>query len=192
VNVKPDPATVNRMNANDVIIDLLEDTRRRLHRVIDQISAECLYWTPDAEANSIAVTVWHMGRLFDVFLTQQAQGQRAENECWIRLGWAERTGYDPRGIGRAGWGSVNGYTLEEVAAIPRFSKAQLLGYIDDVYDTVKATVNDTPMEELQVPGAGFEGRYSKYQCIQMALMDNARHLGEVFTLKAMWERQSRG
>jgi hypothetical protein len=68
----------------------------------------------------------------------------------------------------------------------------LLGYIDDVYDTVKATVNDTPMEELQVPGAGFEGRYSKYQCIQMALMDNARHLGEVFTLKAMWERQSRG
>ena len=178
------------MNANDVIIDLLEDTRRRLRRVMGQISDECLYWTPDPEANSIAVTVWHMGRLFDVFLTQQARGQAAENECWMRLGWAERTGYDPRGIGRDGWGSVNGYTLEEVDAIPRFTKAQLLAYIDDVYDTVKAYVSDTPMEELQTPGAGFEERYSKYQCIQMALMDNARHLGEIYTLKAMWERQT--
>jgi len=180
------------MSANDVIIDLLDDTRRRLHRVMGQISTECLHWTPDSEANSIAVTLWHMGRLFDVFLTQQAHGQGAENECWMRLGWAERTGYDPRGIGRDGWGSVNGYTLEEVAAIPRFSTAQLLGYIDDVYDTVKATVSDTPMEQLQTPGAGFEGRYSKYQCIQMALMDNARHLGEILTLKVMWERQNRG
>jgi hypothetical protein len=41
---------------------------------------------------------------------------------------------------------------------------------------------------LLTTAPGFEGRFSKYQCIQMALMDNARHLGEIYTLKAMWER----
>jgi hypothetical protein len=177
------------MSANDVIIDLLEDNRRRLHRVLEQTCDACLHWTPDAEANSIAVTVWHMGRLFDVFFTQQAKGEPAENECWIRLGWAERTGYDPRGIGRDGWGSVNGYTQAEVAAIPRFPTDQLLAYFDDVHDTVKQYVQETPMAELQTPGVGFEGKFSKYQCIQMALMDNARHLGEIFALKNMWGRQ---
>jgi hypothetical protein len=39
-------------------------------------------------------------------------------------------------------------------------------------------------------GAGFEGNYTKNQIIQMALMDNVRHLGEVYALKAMWERQT--
>jgi hypothetical protein len=178
------------MSGNDVIVDLLEDNRRRLHRFMEQVDDGCLYWTPDPGANSIGVTVWHMGRLMDVFLTRQARGEPAENECWNRDGWAQRTGYDPRGIGRDGWGTVNGYSRQEVAAIPRFGKAELLAYFDDVHDRVTAYVAQTPMVELQTPGTGFEGRFSQYQCIQMALMDNARHLGESYALKAMWERQA--
>jgi hypothetical protein len=179
------------MSANDVIVDLLENNRWRLKRVIEPMTDACLHWTSHPEANSIAVTSWHMGRLFDVFLIQQAKGEPTENECWIVRGWAQRTGYDPRGIGRDGWGSVNGHTPEEVAAIPRFTKQQLLAYFDDVHDSVKTYVRQTSMEELQTPGADFEGRYSKYQCIQMALLDNARHLGEIYTLKAMWDRTQR-
>ncbi len=176
------------MNANDVLIDLLDDNGRRLHRVMDGMSDECLYYKPDPGGNSIAITVWHMGRLFDVFLTQQIKGQPAEDECWFSQGWAQRTGYDPRGIGRDGWGAVNGYTLDEVGAIPRLGVERLLAYFDDVHAAAKAYVQDTPMDELQAAAVGFEGRFSKYQCIQMALLDNARHLGEVYTLKAMWER----
>jgi len=74
------------MNANDVLIDLLEDNRRRLHRVIGEMSDDLLHWTPDPGANSIAVT--------------------------------------------------------------------------------------------------------RYQCIQMALLDNVRHLGEIFSLRAMWDRRN--
>jgi hypothetical protein len=44
------------------------------------------------------------------------------------------------------------------------------------------------MDELQTSAIGFDGRYTRYQCIQMALLDSVRHLGEIFTLKAMWER----
>jgi hypothetical protein len=177
------------MNANDVLVDLLHDNVRRLQRVMETLNDDCLHWTPDPGANSIAVTIWHMGRLFDVFLTRQIQGQEATQEVWFRNDWATQTGYDPRGIGRDGWGSVNGYTKEEVAAIPRFSREVLAGYLDDVADSVTKYLRQNQIETLLQPGIGFEGKYTRYQLIQMALLDNVRHLGEVFALKTMWERK---
>jgi hypothetical protein len=84
------------MNADDVLVDLLKDYVRRLCRVMDAMNDDCLHWTPDPGANSTAVTVWHIGRLFDVFLTRHAQGKEATNEVWFSSGRAERIGYDPR------------------------------------------------------------------------------------------------
>lgn len=175
--------------ANDVLIDLLEDTRRRMKRFMEGLPEGSLYWSPDGEANSIAVTAWHMGRLMDVFLIRMIQGQLAESETWLQSGWAEKTGYDPRGIGRDGWGSVNDYTLEEVAAIPPMSADTLLGYLDDIYDCAHAYIENTPIDELHTPAAGFEGRLTQYNVIQMAIVDNIRHMGEIYALKAMWLRQ---
>ena len=176
------------MNANEVLIDLLEDNRRRLKRVLQGLSAESLDWRPDAQGNSIALTVWHMGRIFDVFLTVQAWGEPAEEECWFRGGWDRRSAYDPRGAGQNGWGMLTGYSSQEVAAVPRFSRELVLGYLDEVYDRVKGYLADTPIEDLLEAAAGFEGRYSRYQCVQMALLDNIRHLGEIYALKARWQR----
>jgi len=113
------------MNANDVLIDLLEDNRRRLLRLLNTLSDECLMWKPEADANSITVTIWHMARIFDVFLTQQAKGCISEEECWFRHSWAEQTGYDPRGIGQNGWGMLTGYTQEEVDAMPQLTRGIL-------------------------------------------------------------------
>ena len=177
------------MNANDVLIDLLEDNRRRLRRAFDAMSDECVIWKPEADANNITITLWHMARIFDVFLTQQAKGCVSEKECWFRHGWAEKTGYDPHAIGQNGWGMLTGYTQEEVAAMPQFTREQVLGYLNDVYDTVKEYLTDTPMEKLQMPGAGFDGKFSQYQCIQMALLDNVRHLGEIYAIKSRWDRK---
>jgi len=179
------------MNANDVLIDLLEDNRRRLHRLFDVISDDCLFWKPVSEANNIAITVWHMARIFDVFLTQQAKGYTSEEECWFRHDWAHQTNYDPRGSGQNGWGMLTGYTQEEVAAMPQFTKEQILGYLDDVYNTVKEYLENTPTEILLTPGIGFQGRFTQYQCIQMALLDNVRHLGEVFAIHAKKDRQDK-
>ena len=83
-----------------------------------------------------------------------------------------------------------GYSQEEVAAMPKFSRVQVLGYLDDVYDTVTEYLANTPIEVLFKPGIGFDGRYSRYQCIQMALLDNVRHLGEIFAIKSTWDRQA--
>jgi hypothetical protein len=179
------------MNVNDVLIDLLEDNRRRLHRLLDALSDECLNWKPEANANSIIVTLWHMARIFDVFLILQAKGCTSEEECWFQRGWGEQTGYDPRGIGQNGWGMLTGYTQDEVAAMPQLTRDQVLGYLNDMYDIVKEYLTNTSIEKLEMPAAGFEGRYSQYQCVQMALLDNIRHLGEIFALQARWERQKK-
>lgn len=177
------------MNANDIIIDLLEDNRRRLQRAFNSMADECVYWKPDPQTNDIALTVWHMARMFDVFLTQQTQGRPAAEECWFRDGWAARSGYDPRGVGMNGWGMVTGYTQAEAANVPRLEREQLLGYLAGVYDAVRAYVEANPIDDLLQPAVGFEGKYSRYQCIQMALMDNVRHLGEIYALKNRWERE---
>jgi hypothetical protein len=129
-----------------------------------------------------------MGRLLDVFFTQQVKGEPSANKCWVRNGWVERTGYDPRGIGRDGWGSVNGYSLEEVTAIPRFSKEQVVGYLEQVCDAARAYIQQTSMEDLAQAAPGFGGCYTKYQVLSMALMDHVRHLGEIYALKAARER----
>ena len=143
-----------------------------------------LKWKPIT--SQLRFGIWR--EFFDVFLTQQAKGELAEEECWFRYGWVERTGYDPRGIGQNGWGMLTGFTQEEVAGVPQLTKDQVLEYLDKVYDTVKEYLENMSMEELQMPGAGFDGRYTKYQCIQMALLDNVRHLGEIFAIEARWNR----
>ena len=176
------------MNTNEVLIDLLEDNRRRLKRLCEGMVEACFRYKPDLGANNIAVTLWHMGRLFDHFFHTQGLGQPVDCQRWYMGGWAERTSYDPRGLGREGWGTLNGYTQEEVAAMPEFSRPDLLDYLGEVYNSVIAYLRAVPEDELFQAGSGFAGRFTRYQCIQMALMDNVRHLGEIIALKSMWER----
>jgi len=84
---------------------------------------------------------------------------------------------------------LTGYTQEEVAAMPLLTKEQVLEYLDEVYDTVRAYLASMSIEKLETPGSGFDGKYTKYQIIQMALLDNVRHLGEIFAIEARWNRQ---
>jgi hypothetical protein len=178
----------NVLTGSEVMIDCMDDNIRRLKRYMDKVNDDCLYWQPDAEGNCIAVILWHMGRILDVFFHQLALGLPTEKQCWFQDGWAEKTGYDPRGIGRDGWGSLNEYTLNEVAAMPKYSLVQLMGFLEDVYGALKNYLRSVPEIELTEPCAGFEGEYTKYQVITMALMDNIRHVGEIRLTRSLWER----
>lgn len=176
------------LTANDVMVDYLDDNLRRLKRTLTGISNDCLYWQADPEANSIATILWHMGRLLDVFYTQLILELPSDQERWIVGGWAAKTCYDPRGLGQNGWGSVNQYTRQEVAAMPKFGLELLLSFIDDVYGTVRAYISSTPMSILAEAAPGFDGGFTRYQVISMALMDNVRHLGEIRLIISLWER----
>ena len=176
------------LTGNQVMVDYLDDNLRRLRRMLAGITDDCLHWQADPESNSIATNLWHMGRILDVFFTQLALGLPSDQESWIAGGWAERTGYDPRGLGRDGWGSVNEYTLEEVAAMPKFELLLLLDFIAEVYDNVRVYILATPMTSLATPAPGFSGQFTQYQVISMALADNIRHQGEIRLIQSLWGR----
>ena len=92
--------------ALQVWLEILDRIPWVLHRVLADIDPDALAWRPDAEANSIALTAWHIARALDWLATTVVGGQPAEKQLWHRMGWAERTGYDPRGHGHGGIGTL--------------------------------------------------------------------------------------
>ena len=45
---------------------------------------------------------------------------------------------------------------------------------------------------LAEPAYGFDGAFTRYQVIVMAMMDNVRHLGEIQLIKSLWQRSKKG
>jgi len=177
------------MQGKDVLLDLLDDNTKRVHQLLDEITEECLHWQPDPGANSIAVTLWHASRVFDVFMTQHIKGQPNEKEVWIQSDWAQKSGYDPRGLGTNGWGMLTGYSLNEMREIPRFGKELLHGYYDETAAVIQSYLEKTSEEELAQAAPGLEGKRTKFYWVRHPLFDLTRHVGEMLALKAMWERR---
>ena len=73
----------DKLTANEVMVDYLDDNLRRLKRTLADLTDDGLHWQVDAQSNSIATNLWHMGRILDVFFTQLALGLPSEQECWI-------------------------------------------------------------------------------------------------------------
>jgi len=107
----------------------------------------------------------------------------------MQSSWAEKSGYDPRGLGVNGWGMLTGYSLEEMQQIPKFEKDILRGYYDEMVAVIQTYVEETSEAELAQPAPGFEGKRTKFYWVRHPLFDLTRHVGEMLALKAMWERQ---
>lgn len=70
--------------------------------------------------------------------------------------------------------------------MPKFSLELLINFLEDVYDRVRAYLLTSPVRSLAEPAVAFDGEFTRYQVISMALMDNVRHLGEIRLIKALW------
>lgn len=160
------------------------------HLEVEGLSAAELAWQPDAEGNSIAVTVWHFSRWLDV-TARLIFGKAPVEELWLARGWAEQTGYNPQGKGLQGLGVVTGYTLKEVAEIPLLSAQELLTYLDQVCDTLMRFLRALPSSEpLQQPVAE-NNPLTKQQLLQQVFMGSCGHMGEIEALKAMMKRSGK-
>ena len=136
---------------------------------------EKLRWQPDAEANDIGITLWHCSRWLDVLTVRVLEDRPAEDELWHLRGWRERTGYDPRSIGNRGLGTLTGYTLAEVAAIPAVAADELLAYLDNGCAALRQYLLRLPANEFSqaVPG----GRRTVYEQVASILMGCFGHAG---------------
>ena len=177
------------MNGIDILSDILQDNQRRIHWLLGEIDDDCLHWRPDPGANSIAITIWHCARVADVFFTQHILNEPATAELWSIQSWTEKTGYDPYGIGLNGWGTLQGYSVAEVEAMPHFSREHLLRYSDAVIMAVSNHLQTLDETTLQATAPGYDGQQSVYFWIKAPMLDLTRHVGEMLAIMATWQRQ---
>lgn len=173
----------------EMLNDWLRDLEQGLRHEIEDLTIEELSWHPDPEANSIGVTVWHISRWLDLLKVRVLDALPPEQEQWHTRGWAARTGYDPRGVGYKGYGTVTGYTHEEVAAIPILTADEHLVYLRGVVDALSTRLLELSDDELYQPAPGLSRRNSIYVWLKTLLSGGISHLGEIAALKSM---QSRG
>lgn len=178
------------MDDKEILLDLLQNYAAGLHRTIADLSLDALTWQPDPQANNIAVTVWHVSRALDLLKVLILQDQPPENELWFTNGWAEKTGYNPIGLGHGGLGNLAGYTQAEVAAVPILPVEELLAYFDQASDALSIYLGISPNEAIYKPIELDNGtNIPAYIFIRNFLMDAREHLGEIKAIKAMWERK---
>ena len=177
------------MNRAEMLADLFAFNAGWTRNAVKDMPAELRAWKPDAEANSIDVTLWHVARMTDIFLTRFLQGREQDEEIWFAEGWAERSGYDPRGLGIQGMGGVIGYTPREVAEIPDFGLETLLAYFDASTEAFCDYLRGLPDEEVDAMRRSFTSEQSLYAYVRHLLMDCARHCGEILTLQMQWARE---
>lgn len=166
---------------------LQRGTLARLKRV----PADALYWQPHRESNSIGVTVWHYTRWWDLFGTVVLVDGAVERQHWFRDGWAERTGYDPRGKPPDGFGLITGYSVEEMLAVPHLSADDLAAYHTASTDSALRAIaaeDDASLQRTLKVGEGDSGG-SRYEQILGLALGSHRHLGEIDALASLFERQ---
>lgn len=188
------------MDDIELLAEWVQDLAHDVRHEIKSLSPEELAWQPDAQGNSIGVTVWHFSRWLDFLLVRGFLNQPPEAEQWHTNGWREKTGYDPRGIGYQGWGALTGYRWDEVQAVPTLSVDDLLDYLDQTALAMHDYILALSPEHLHQPIAGLGGggpwyalRFggttgTVYQWLKIVIKGSLRHLGEIQAFKAIQTR----
>ena len=134
------------MRDTELMAKWFEDVGVRVRDRLQGLDEDALEWRADDLGNNVRETVWHMARWIDV-LTRILGGTQPSTERWFTDGWAQRTSYDPRGIGDDGLGALTGYTFQEVLAIPHLTATDLVRYLDSVIGPLAQRLRTLPDEE---------------------------------------------
>ncbi len=157
-----------------MLAEWVDDLRGALERRLARIPEAALHRRPAREMNSIGDTVWHVARWLDL-VTMWLDNSAPERQHWIADGWAERTGYDPRGTGTDGLGTISGYSFAEVEALPKLRTDQLLGYLGAVCDDL--------VPRLRAADDATAHRYTG------VVQGTFGHLGEIAALATLFGRE---
>lgn len=172
-------------SACEVLVEWCEDLRHELGARLRAMSADELAWQPHPDANSAAVTAWHVARWVDLLATRILPRPPRPTDLWHGEGWRDRTGYEPDGIGYLGLGSLTGYTPEEMRAVPVLSGEELRAYLEQALDALVDVLR--PMgDEVNEPRPGLGG--SAYQLVGSTLQGVFGHVGEIDALVSLRAR----
>lgn len=170
----------------ELLAELIDDLYQDLRPEIESLTEAEFHWYPASQRNSIAVTVWHIGRGLDFLGTRILQGKPAEEEVWHSAGWTDRTRYDPRGKGYGGWGVLTGYSWEDVLAIPALSTNESLEYLEQSSRLVSSNLRSMDSRQAQSPVQEFFG--GKLTCFRWTkdfYKGFQAHIGEILAIKSL-------
>jgi hypothetical protein len=182
---------------SETLVDLLDELQDRVRLQIEGVGEEELYWQADPGGNSCGVTVWHFTRWLDVISVRLIEGKTSDGELWFRDGWAQKTGYDPRGLGEGALGVLTGYTMDEVLGVPRLTSAELLTYHRQVVARLHRQVLALSVDQLSTEATGTNilsararvtGWKDTYSWIKGILIGCLQHVGEIAAIRAMHHR----
>ena len=180
-------------DASTFLHELVSRLQRGTLARLRKIPEAALYWQPHPESNSIGVTIWHFTRWWDLFGTVTLVDGKVADQHWIRDGWLERTGYDPRGKPPDGLGLLTDYTVEQMLAVPHLSASDLAAYHQASTDSALAAIakeDATSLTRVLNFGEGNDGG-PRYQQILGLALGSHRHLGEIDALASLHERTAR-
>ncbi|MFE6645756.1 DinB family protein [Nocardioides sp. NPDC057772] len=148
-----------------------------LPAIVDGLSVDDLLWRPYDRANSIAWTLWHIGRMEDAQIAPLA----GTDEVWARDGWVERFGlpYRPRAMGY-------GQSAEEVGAFRLEDPALLTGYYRAVHAATLDLVESLSEEDLaRVIDERWDPPVTTAVRLVSIVDDAAQHIGQAAYVKGL-------
>ncbi|MGH3349646.1 MAG: mycothiol transferase [Nocardioides sp.] len=148
-----------------------------LPAIVDGLSVDDLLWQPYDGANSIAWTLWHIGRMEDAQIAPIVGGE----EVWIRDGWVERFGlpYEPGAMGY-------GQGAEEVGAFRLEDPKLLTDYYQAVHEATSELVDGLSEEDLgRVVDDQWDPPVTGAVRLVSIVDDAAQHIGQAAYVKGL-------
>ena len=128
------------MEAKKMTIKSLQQSQKFLTGGMDGLTQEAFAWSPGAECNNIAFTLWHTVRLEDFFVNRVIQRQK---ELYTEEGWQEKLGTPDK---------TYQLTVEELQSWPVPKLQDLKSYAETVREKTLSFLNSIPDENLdEVP-----------------------------------------
>ncbi|MFC1977479.1 DinB family protein [Chloroflexota bacterium] len=124
------------MEAKELILRSLEQSQGYVTKALDGLTQEEAAWSPTAECNSIAFTLWHVVRVEDSFVNRFVQHGK---ELYKAEGWQEKLGTPVKAFQ---------YSVEELQAWEAPKLEDLRNYADAVREKTLAFLQSATPEKL--------------------------------------------
>src|SRR5712691_13095209 len=164
------------MDVKEILLIGLGEYWDGLRKALEGLTAAERRFQPNVNANHIDFIVWHMARDEDGEMHTFAQ---RTGEIWQRDAWDQKLGLP---AGDDGFG----YTVEQVANLPRFNMADYMAYYEAVrLATLRYLDGLTPEDLERCPDPERHPGYTIGRMLIHLIVEESQHLGQVAYLRGM-------
>jgi hypothetical protein len=164
-----------------ILLDGIDRVRQTSRNAGKDLHSDVLEARVDAESNTIAWLLWHIGRGHD----RQVSSMMGDDDVWVSAGWSTKFNLD-----LPDESSGYGHSADDVAKVKGVSADDLLGYIDAVCDrsaTFVAGLSDSDLDRV------VDERFTPPVTVAVRMLsvisDDLQHAGQAAFIRGVLERR---